>query len=156
VDPVRIAFITTGGSASASEMTVNAMKPWAEVAIVGSDTYGKPVGQSAFDLGNRCDLRLRLVTFRGINRDGEGDYYDGLASTLPFACAAGDDLSRPMGDPAEDSTAEALVWLGTGGCSPGNVMEGVPAFQKPVAQVETRYPIPDHPTPAQVHLPGLF
>lgn len=154
VDPVRIAFITTGGSASASEMTVNSMKPWAEVAIVGSDTYGKPVGQSAFDLSDRCDLRLRLVTFRGTNRDGEGDYYDGLASTVPFACSAGDDLSRPMGDPAEDSTAEALRWLGSGACS--SVIAGLPTAQKLGIQVETRYPIPDHPTPAQVHLPGLY
>ena len=154
VDPVRIAFITTGGSASASEMTVNSMKPWAEIAIVGSDTYGKPVGQSAFDLSDSCDIRLRLVTFRGTNSDGEGDYYDGLASTLPFACAASDDLSRPMGDPAEDSTAEALQWLGTGACSA--VIAGVPTAQKPGIQVETRYPVPDHPTPAQVHLPGLY
>ena len=154
VDPVRIAFITTGGSASASEMTVNSMKPWAEVAIVGTDTYGKPVGQSAFDLSDSCDLRLRLVTFRGTNSDGEGDYYDGLASTLPFACAASDELQQPMGDPAEDSTAEALRWLGSGACS--SVIAGVPTAQKPGIQVETRYPVPEHPTPAQVHLPGLY
>jgi len=156
VDPVRIAFITTGGSASASEMTVNAMKPWATVAIIGSDTYGKPVGQSAFDLSENCDLRLRLVTFRGTNRDGEGDYYDGLASTLPFACAAADDLSRPMGDPAETSTAEALQWLGSGSGACSADMAGISTAQKPGIQVESRYPVPDRPTPAQVHLPGLF
>ena len=34
-----------------------------------SDTFGKPVGQSAFDLQG-CDNRLRLVTFRAVNRDG--------------------------------------------------------------------------------------
>ena len=154
VAPVRIAFITTGGSASASEMTVNSMKPWAEVAIVGGDTYGKPVGQSAFDLGDACNIRLRLVTFRGTNANEEGDYYNGLASTLPFACRAADDLSRAMGDPAEGSTAEALHWLGTGACS--SVIAGVPAAQKPGSGAETRYPVPERPTPAQVNLPGLY
>ena len=155
VNPVSIAFITTGGTASASEMTVNSMKPWANVAIVGTDTYGKPVGQSAFDLSERCDTRLRLVTLRGTNRDGEGDYYDGLAQTLPGkACSATDNLSRAMGDPLESSTAEALFWLGTGACSA--VMGGAPVAQKPGIEAEIRYPVPDRPSVAQVHLPGLF
>jgi C-terminal processing protease CtpA/Prc len=155
VNPVRIAFITTGGTASASEMTVNAMKPWAEVSIVGANTYGKPVGQSAFDLSDACDIRLRLITFRGTNANGEGDYYDGLASTLPGnACSAPDDLSHAMSDPAEGSTAEALHWLGTGACS--SLIAGLPTAQKLGERVESRYPIPEHPTPAQVNLPGLF
>jgi C-terminal processing protease CtpA/Prc len=154
VAPVRIAFITTDGTASASEMTVNAMKPWAEVAIVGADTYGKPVGQSAFDLSNQCDIRLRLITFRGTNANEEGDYYDGLASTLPFACAAPDDLSRAMSDPAEGSTFEALHWLGNGACS--SVIAGVPTVQKTGIEVRSRYPVPDRPTPAQINLPGLY
>ncbi|HUG03846.1 MAG TPA: S41 family peptidase [Steroidobacteraceae bacterium] len=152
VAPVRIAFITTGGTASASELVINSMKPWNEVAIVGSDTFGKPVGQSAFDLTG-CDLRLRLVTFRVTNADEEGDYYDGLAATLPFACAAGDDLTRAPWDPAESSTAAALGWLGTGAC--GQLMSG-PASPLLKAQAGTRLPQSRQPTPAQANLPGLF
>lgn len=152
VAPVRIAFITTGGTASASELVVNSMKPWTEVAIVGSDTFGKPVGQSAFDL-NGCDLRLRLVTFRVTNADEQGDYYDGLAGTLPFACAAGDDLTRAPGDPLESSTAAALGWLGTGAC--GQMLSG-PSPPLLQAQAGWRLPQGRHPTPAQAHLPGLF
>ncbi len=150
--PVRIAFITTGGTASASELVVNSMKPWTEVAIVGSDTFGKPVGQSAFDL-NGCDLRLRLVTFRVTNADEQGDYYDGLAATLPFACAAGDDLTRAPWDPGESSTAAALGWLGTGVC--GQLLSGqsLPLLK---AQAGWRPPQSRQPTPAQAHLPGLF
>lgn len=152
VDPVRIAFITTGGTASASELVVNAMKPWAEVAIVGDDTYGKPVGQTAFDL-NGCNLRLRLVTFRITNADGEGDYYEGLADTLPFACAAADDLTRDPWDPAESSLAEALGWLGTGACSDTLAAPG-PAFLK--AGSGRRIPRSRRPEPAQAWLPGLY
>jgi carboxyl-terminal processing protease len=155
VAPVSIAFITTGGTASASEQTINSMKSWATVAIVGANTYGKPVGQSAFDLADSCELRLRLITFRGTNADEEGDYYSGLASTMPGkACAAADDLSHAMSDPDELSTAEALNWLGTGACS--SLIGGVPAAQKPGAMLESRYPVPEHPSPAQINLPGLF
>ncbi|MEX1993967.1 MAG: S41 family peptidase [Steroidobacteraceae bacterium] len=152
VSPVRIALITTGGTASASELVINSLKPWIEVAIVGADTFGKPVGQSAFDLAG-CDLRLRLVTFRTTNADGEGDYYDGLADTLPFACAAGDDLTRAPWDSAETSTAAALSWLGTGAC--GQVMSA-PLTPLQKAQAGFRTPQARIPGPAQAYLPGLF
>ena len=152
VDPVRIAFITTGATASASELVANGMKPWVEIAIVGSDTFGKPVGQSAFDLTG-CDLRMRLVTFKITNADEEGDYYDGLASTLPFACAASDDLTRDPWNSDESSTAAALFWLGTGAC--GQVMSA-PAMPFLKAQAEFRLPLARIPTAAQAWLPGLF
>lgn len=152
VDPVRIAFITTGATASASELVVNGMKPWVEVAIVGSDTFGKPVGQSAFDLTG-CDLRMRLVTFKITNADEEGDYFDGLASTLMFACAAPDDLTRDPWDSAESSTAAALSWLGSGAC--GQVLSA-PAMLFLKAQAEFRLPQARVPTAAQSYLPGLF
>lgn len=152
VGPVRIAFITTGGSASASELVVNSMDPWVEVAIVGSDTYGKPVGQSAFDLAG-CDLRLRLVTFKITNALNQGDYFDGLAPTLSFACAASDDLSRNPWDSTESSTAAALFWLQTGTCSAVMAAPVAPALK---AQAGIRIPMMRRPTPAQDALPGLF
>ncbi|MGQ0430242.1 MAG: S41 family peptidase [Gammaproteobacteria bacterium] len=152
VGPVRVAFITTGSSASASELVINSLKPWVEVAIVGSDTFGKPVGQLAFDLQG-CDLRLRLVSFRVTNADNEGDFYDGLAPTLPGrACAAGDDLTRAPWDSAESSTAAALNWLQTGAC--GQSMAAPTPF--PTARIPVRYPEVSRPTTAQAILPGLF
>ena len=152
VAPVRIAFITTDGTASASELVINAMKPWTEVAIVGADTYGKPVGQLAFDM-NGCDLRLRLISFKVTNADDEGDYYGGLASTLPFACAASDDLALTPGDALEDSTAEALDWLGTGAC--GQVMSAA-GHGLQLNRLPPRMPRQKAPTPAQAWMPGLF
>lgn len=152
VDAVSIAFITTGASASASELTVNSMDSWANVAMVGADTFGKPVGQSAFDLQG-CDNRLRLVTFRAVNRDGEGDYYNGLASTLPGAfCAADDQLERAPGDPLEASTATALSWLGVGAC-PAAAASALAQKLDPAGE---RLPLPERPSVAQSHLPGLF
>ncbi|HEU4517189.1 MAG TPA: S41 family peptidase [Steroidobacteraceae bacterium] len=150
VAPVRIAFITTGMTASASEIVVNSLAPWAEVAIVGEDTLGKPVGQSAFDASG-CDLRLRLVAFRFTNADGNGDYYEGLAGSLPFACRAADDLTERPGDPAETSTSEALAWLGSGACG-----EILPPGRQLKAASARRIPHARHPSAVQSYLPGIF
>jgi C-terminal processing protease CtpA/Prc len=151
VAPVRIAFITTAVTASASEIVINGLAPWVEVAIVGEDTLGKPVGQSAYD-PQGCDLRLRLLAFRFTNALDEGDYYAGLAGSLPYACRAGDDLAREPGDPAEASTAEALAWLGSGACSEvlgpeAGLLKAERAFRVPRAR---------RPTAAQSYLPGVF
>jgi hypothetical protein len=113
---VRIAFLTTDGTASASEINVNVMRTYVETAIVGGDTFGKPVGQVAFDLANSCPDRLRLVTFKTVNADGAGDFYDGLASSMQFACAADDTLGAPLGDVADNLTQAAMQWIGTGAC----------------------------------------
>jgi len=151
VAPVRIAFITTGLTASASEIVINSLAPWVEVAIVGDDTLGKPVGQSAFDLSG-CDLRLRLISFQFTNADGQGGYYDGLASSLPFACRADDDLGLQPGDAAESSTAEALSWLGSGACT--EVLTAGSRLSK--AEARSRVPQLRRPAAAQRYLPGLY
>ena len=151
VAPVRIAFITTGLTASASEIVINTLAPWTEVAIVGEDTGGKPVGQAGFDVSG-CDIRLRLITMRFANADDRSDYYQGLAASLPFACRADDDLMRVPGDEAEGSTAEALAWLGTGACT--EVLAPDSRLRK--AALGFRVPQARRPTPAQALLPGIF
>ena len=122
------------------------MAPWVEVAIVGEDTLGKPVGQLAFDLRG-CDVRLRLVAFRTVNALDRGDYYDGLAETLRFACAAIDTLDRPLGDATEGLTAAALEWLRTGACAA--VMVDPAARSKSAAA-----PSSERIAPAQAPSPG--
>ncbi len=152
VRPVRIAFLTTAATASASEININAMRAWAEVAIVGSDTYGKPVGQLAFDLANACPDRLRLVTFKTVNASGAGDYYDGLASSMHFACAASDTLGTSMDDPADGLTQAALQWINTGACT--SVISAVTDGQAK-SQPSSRYPLPQAPDAADRWIPGI-
>ena len=155
VSPVRIAFLTTEATASASEINVNALKPYVEVAIVGSDTLGKPVGQIAFDLPG-CEDRLRLVAFKTVNALGEGDYYTGLAATMPgSACAAEDTLDAPLGAVEDNLTREAMDWLTNGAC---NTLMGAAAVDgrlKPAFERATPYPRPLEPTPAEHWLPGI-
>jgi hypothetical protein len=128
------------------------MHAWAEVAIVGSDTYGKPVGQLAFDLSNACTDRLRLVTFKTVNANGVGDYYDGLASSMTFACAADDTLGATMGDPADGLTQAALQWINTGACA--SVISPSIAGQAKTSP-SSRYPLSRQPSVVERWLPGV-
>lgn len=116
VNPARVVFITSRGSASASELVINSLKPHVQLALVGDRTFGKPVGQIARDLP-ACNLRLRPVAFDIANSDGDAEYFGGLpVGGLPVLCPAADDLDFQLGDPQETSLATALDYLSTGAC----------------------------------------
>lgn len=133
----KIAFITTRGTASASESVISGLKPYVQdLAIIGGTTYGKPVGMNPTEV---CDLMVVPITFKVVNADRWGDYYHGMEPD----CAAADDFTHDFGDPLEASIAEALHWLEHDKCSP--------------ATMETRSQIPvqaiDEPNS---ELPGFY
>ena len=150
VSPTRIAFIGTGGTASASELVINAFIPYLgnRAALVGSNTYGKPVGQIALDR-TQCDDRLRVVAFATENRDHQGNYFSGLAGTVQASCRAGDDLAFPLGDAREASIARALDFLAQRPCSAIGGITGA-------AVVGRELVTPERPSTAQREVPGLF
>jgi C-terminal processing protease CtpA/Prc len=112
IAPIKVAFITRGSTASASELIINSLEPHIEVVLVGNNTYGKAVGQSAFDMSEDCETRLRLISFEIQNGEGQGGYYTGLVDTGRFAlCPALDDVTRKFGDENEASLKTALQWL---------------------------------------------
>ncbi len=119
IAPIKIAFIATGATASASELVINAFTPYlgTNMALVGSNTFGKPVGQIARDRA-QCDDRLRVVAFKTENANRQGDYYTGLASKVPVTCAAADDFLRPLGDPSEASVKVSLDFIAGRTCTP--------------------------------------
>jgi hypothetical protein len=94
--------------------------------LVGTNTYGKPVGQIALDRPE-CDDRLRAVALQTKNASQMGDYYDGLASTMQVTCAAFDDISRPLGDPGEAMIRTALDFLAGRSCTPISARTGATA-----------------------------
>jgi C-terminal peptidase prc len=106
----RLFVITTRSSASASELIINALRPYMPVTVIGDTTYGKPVGQYGL---NFCEKVLVPVAFSLKNVNNEGDFFDGI----PANCPAADDITHQLGDPAEASYAEALNFIRTGGCS---------------------------------------
>lgn len=154
LQPEGLVLIGTQSTASASELVTNAMLPYVareRVALVGTNTSGKPVGQFAFDLAS-CDLRVRAVTFRTVNADGEGEYFDGLAGVMPNTCHAEDDFTKPLGDPTEASIATALDFLGGRSCTAISGQMGQMA-QRPVMPTMV---MPKEPRAAQHQIPGLF
>lgn len=115
----KIAFIGTGSTASASELVMNAVLPYlgANAALIGSNTFGKPVGQIAIDRP-QCDDRLRILAFSTQNANRQGDYFNGLASKFQSTCRAPDDLFNPLGNPQEASIKTALDFLAGRACTP--------------------------------------
>jgi len=153
IAPSKLAFITTGSSASASELLINGMLPYVtDLALIGSNTFGKPVGQSGFDLA-ACDLRFRPVTIANENADGNGDYFTGLAASVPNSCRANDDISFQMGDPNENMTSVALDFLAGRTCTP---IAGGPATTASALEEGILAPELSERTAAQHEVPGLY
>jgi carboxyl-terminal processing protease len=118
-DLEKVVYITTEGSASASELVMNgtfAFAPMVQTASVGATSYGKPVGSYGFSF---CEQVLRPVTFRVANGAGNSDYFEGFTPD----CAADDDVDHPFGDPAEASLAAALAWIETGACPAASAVD---------------------------------
>jgi C-terminal processing protease CtpA/Prc len=162
----RLAFITTGASASASELVPNVLEPYKPdaIAFVGATTHGKPVGQRGFRLRS-CESVVYLVSFKLENAQGDGEYFAGLpdapadggepAFSGPL-CGAEDDLRHALGEDEEASTAAALHWLETGTCLTLPVAKpGAPGALKAAAPPDV-YPEAPDPTVAQRHVRGLF
>ena len=156
IAPTRIAFIGTESSASASELIINAFIPYLhnKSALIGTDTYGKPVGQIAVDQA-ACDDRLRVVAFKTENAAHQGDYYTGLASKVEASCQAGDDITRQLGDPLEASTRAALDFLAGRACTPISASAGGGITAQSV-KGKRELLMPDRPSVAQREAPGTF
>lgn len=155
VSPVKIAFISTNATASASELVMAAFPPFlgANAALIGSNSFGKPVGQIALDQA-ACDDRIRVVAFAKENAAGQGDYYSGLIGTMQASCAAADDISRPLGDPQEESLRVALDFVAGRACTPATA--GLSAQDDRVVIEPQVLPLPKDPSVAQREVPGAF
>ena len=150
----RLAVIGTRSTASASELVANAFPPFLgqDAALVGENTYGKPVGQIALDRAE-CDDRLRVVAFRTANAAGNSDYYNGLADSMPVFCPQSEDIFAPLGSTDEPMIAEAGRFLAGGEAA----CTGIAGATAKTAQgVPAPALIPAYPSAAQREMPGFF
>ena len=98
----KVYFIVSRSTASASELLINNLKPYMDVRLIGnSNTHGKPVG--FFPIANG-DWYVFPVSFKTVNKNGEGNYYGGFA---PNALVA-DGLDKDWGDVTESALASAI------------------------------------------------
>jgi C-terminal processing protease CtpA/Prc len=103
----RVFFLTTKHSASASELVINALKPYlgeSNVITIGDATHGKPVGMSGKVFGSKGENYYFLINFVVRNDDCDTSSFDGISPT----CQAADDVTHEMGDPTESMFATAL------------------------------------------------
>ncbi|HLL30710.1 MAG TPA: S41 family peptidase, partial [Allosphingosinicella sp.] len=157
VASMKIAFIATGSAGSASEVVMNSVIPYlgANTALVGANTYGKPVGQRWIDR-TACDDRLVSLAFVTQNSEKQGDYFNGIASKFQVTCSVPDDLTRQLGDPQEGMVKSALDFLAGRPCgspiSSGGGITAQSAGKAPAGEPVT----PTAPTTVQRELPGFF
>ena len=103
----RVFFIVSSGTASASELLINNLKPFMDVKLIGDTTYGKPVGFFPVDIFN---YSIYPISFKTINSAGNSDYYTGFAPDK----LSPDGVSKNWGDVTEPSLASALNYIQTG------------------------------------------
>ena len=112
----RVFFIVTGATASAAELTVNNLRPYMDVRLIGSTTYGKPVG--FFDI-NINKYTMYIPEFETRNAADVGGYYSGLTpgSTdfpSPKNFLSADDLTKDFGDATEKLLGSTLGYIKSG------------------------------------------
>ncbi len=108
----QVSVLTTGGTCSASEQVISALRPYlGQVTTVGETTCGKPVGQVPY---NFCDSSLVAVNFASYNANGQGEYFSGIAAD----CSASDDPRFAFGDAAEPLLQAARYQIDNLACPP--------------------------------------
>lgn len=103
----RIYFIVSGSTASASELTINSLKPVMDVKLIGKTTYGKPVGFFPIRIDK---LDMYIPEFETKNQAGAGGYYSGLTVDKD----ASEDYKKDWGDENESLLYYALAYAKTG------------------------------------------
>lgn len=104
----RLFVIVSQQTASASELLINSLKPYMNVQLVGpSRTHGKPVGYFAIGVG---DWYIFPVSFRTVNKNGEGNYFDGMSLNHQVA----DGLDKEWGDENESCLKSVLHFINAG------------------------------------------
>jgi carboxyl-terminal processing protease len=109
----KVVFIVTRGTASASELVINSLKPYVNVQLAGTNTYGKPVGFFPITIDYKVNATTKKETgydvyysmFQTTNSNGEGDYFNGFT---PDLTVSSDDASHDFGDINENNLAKAL------------------------------------------------
>lgn len=110
----KVYFIVSDNTASASELLINALKPYMNVVVVGTNTVGKYVGSMTVkDWDNNGNVNpndpyaMQPIIVKFANSSGVSDYVDGLTPDIH----AEEDFANlmPFGDPGETLLSYVLA-----------------------------------------------
>lgn len=112
----RIFVLTSNGTASASELIINGLKPYMEVVQVGDTTYGKNVGSITItDTKNTSNtLGMQPIVLKLTNSLGNSDYTNGFAPDPTNFDSDNYFYLRPLGDIREPLLRKALMVITNG------------------------------------------
>lgn len=127
----HVFFIVDRNTVSASELTLNNLKPYMDVKLIGDTTYGKPVGFFTFPIDlwdtvshvqNRHLADLYPISFHTVNASGNGNYYLGI----PPDIREYDYIDLNWGDTTDVRLNEALKYVVNGAFRLSNARMAVP------------------------------
>lgn len=110
--------LTTGGTASASELVINGLKPYMNVVIIGEPTYGKFYGSYLlYDESDppKHNWAIAPVVLKYANVNGVTDFVNGLDPDVYLQ----DNMleAKPFGDDSDPLLAAALTMIAGGDLS---------------------------------------
>jgi C-terminal processing protease CtpA/Prc len=106
----RVFIIAGSKTASAAELTINALKPYMQVIQIGQTTYGKDKGAITIQdtrSPKRIPWALLPITYNLSNSKGEGGYTQGITPQYQLDEMATRPLS-PIGDMSDPLIAKAI------------------------------------------------
>lgn len=105
----RVFVLTTGGTASASELIINGLKPFMPVITIGETTYGKNVGSITIeDETGKIKWGMQPIVFKSFNALNQSDYSTGFVPTI----AKSEPLElKPLGDVEETYLGTAMAQI---------------------------------------------
>ncbi|MBX2835960.1 MAG: PDZ domain-containing protein [Gammaproteobacteria bacterium] len=127
----RLLVLTSQGTASASEIVVNSLRPYIDVVTLGDTTVGKYFGSIA---NERCDQRLSAMEVSISNAAGE-TYPGGLAPDCPII----DSFSGPSGSDRDSMMGAAVGYILNATCP------AVAARSNLTTSAHTTQPLSEYP-----------
>ncbi|MVM29401.1 peptidase S41 [Spirosoma sp. HMF4905] len=106
----RVFVLTTGSTASASELVINGLRPFMTVTTIGTTTVGKNVGSiTIYDETGRIKWGIQPITFKSANALGFTDYAGGFTPSVEVKEPSYG--MKPFGDVTEPMLSEAIFQI---------------------------------------------
>jgi carboxyl-terminal processing protease len=140
----RVFVLTSKGTASASELIINNLKPYMDVILIGDNTYGKNVGSITLsDDKKRWKWGMQPIVLRTVNSLGQSEYGGKDGFTPNFKVADNAIPFLPFGDENETLLSVAIKQITGISANTTNANARVKGTKK-VDVLNTAYPL-DNP-----------
>lgn len=140
----RVYVLTSKGTASASELVINNLKPFMDVILIGDNTYGKNVGSITLsDEKKRWKWGMQPIVLKTVNASGQSEYGTKDGFTPNFKVADNAIPFMPFGDEKETLLSVAIGQITGIAASNNNANARISGIKK-VDILNNAYPL-DNP-----------